>query len=219
MARLATARSVTTALALAASVAACGGRIARPNIISPSGAPPLSAVRTIPHTAADVHFMTGMIPHHAQAVLIAGWASSRATRLDVRVLAQRMVVAQKDEIELMRTWLRSRGEPVPAADATHMRMNHNGMVHDMLMPGMLNDEELARLDAAQGIEFDRLFLTYMIKHHEGAVLMVDELFDSPGAGQEETVFRLASDIYADQTTEIDRMHSILATLPQSDRTR
>ena len=163
-----------------------------------------------PHSAADVKFMSGMIPHHAQAVLIGGWAEVQATRPDVRILAARIVVGQKDEIALMREWLEVRGEPVPAANATHMKMTHNGVEHDMLMPGMLTDAQLAQLKGAPGAEFDRLFLTFMIKHHEGAITMVDELFASYGAAQDETVFRFASDVYADQTTEIDRMQKMLA---------
>jgi uncharacterized protein (DUF305 family) len=163
-----------------------------------------------PHSVADVKFMSGMIPHHAQAVLIGGWAAARATRPDVRILAERIVVGQKDEIALMQEWLEIRGEKAPAADATHMKMMHDGVEHDMLMPGMLTDAELAKLKAAEGAEFDKLFLTYMIKHHEGAITMVDELFASYGAAQDETVFRFASDVYADQTTEIDRMQKMLA---------
>jgi uncharacterized protein (DUF305 family) len=170
-----------------------------------------------PHTAADVHFMSGMIPHHAQAVKIAGWAATHGARSDVRILAERIVVAQRDEIALMQTWLRDRGEKVPDANATHLRMMHDGVEHDMLMPGMLTDEELAQLDRARGTEFDRLFLTAMIEHHEGAITMVDQLYRSPGAGQEENVFRFASDVYADQTTEIDRMQKMLATLPPPGR--
>lgn len=164
-------------------------------------------------TPADVDFMSGMIPHHAQAVKIASWAASHGARADIRVLCERIVVAQRDEIALMRTWLKDQNQAVPAADATHASMHVNGMKHDMLMPGMLTDEELAQLDRARGPEFDRLFLTFMIRHHEGAVSMVDTLFGSTGAGQDETVFRLASDIYADQTTEIDRMQKLLATVP------
>jgi uncharacterized protein (DUF305 family) len=164
-------------------------------------------------TPADVDFMSGMIPHHAQAVKIASWAGSHGARADIRVLCERIVVAQRDEIALMRTWLADNKQPVPAADATHGSMNMNGMKHDMLMPGMLTDAELAQLDAARGPEFDRLFLTFMIRHHEGAVSMVDTLFSSTGAGQDETVFRLASDIYADQTTEIDRMQKLLSIIP------
>jgi uncharacterized protein (DUF305 family) len=113
----------------------------------------------------------------------------------------------------MRNWLRDRGEEVPAADATHHRMKMNGVEHDMLMPGMLTDEEMAALDRARGPEFDRLFLTGMIKHHQGAIDMVDVLFKAYGAAQDETVFRFASDVYADQSTEIDRMNKMLEEGP------
>jgi uncharacterized protein (DUF305 family) len=157
--------------------------------------------------------MTGMVPHHAQAVLISRWADTRAERLTVKVMAERIVVGQLDEIALMRRWLSERKLPVPDSNATHHRMTMGGTTHDMLMPGMLTEEELAALNAARGVAFDRLFLTHMIKHHEGAIAMVDELFKSPGAGQDPTVFAFASDVFADQTTEIDRMQKILATLP------
>jgi uncharacterized protein (DUF305 family) len=162
--------------------------------------------------------MSGMIPHHAQAVLIAGWAPSHGARLDVRTLCERIVVAQRDEIALMQTWLRDNGKPAPPANATRMKMTMNGVEHDMLMPGMLNDEELKRLDAARGPDFDRLFLQAMIRHHEGAIQMVDELFASYGAAQDETVFRFASDVYADQTTEIARMEKMLTAAGNSSRT-
>lgn len=185
---------------------------------SPDASPsPLPPVVRLPYSAADVHFMSGMIPHHAQAVVIAGWAASHGARSDVRILAERIVVAQRDEIALMRNWLRERGEPVPAADATHLRMTMNGMQHDMLMPGMLSADELARLDRARGSDFDRLFLTYMIRHHEGAITMVDQLFASHGAAQDEDVFRFASDVYADQTTEVDRMLTMLASVASDGR--
>lgn len=171
-----------------------------------------------PYSAADVEFMAGMIPHHAQAVLIAGWAASHGARPDVRILCERIVVAQRDEIELMRNWLRDRGEVVPAADATHHRMRLNGVEHDMLMPGMLTPDELAQLDKARGVEWDRLFLTAMIRHHEGALTMVDQLFDSHGALQDDDLFKFASDLYADQTGEIERMQKMLAALnPRSPR--
>jgi uncharacterized protein (DUF305 family) len=163
-----------------------------------------------PYGAADVEFMSGMIPHHAQAVLIAGWASSHGARPDVSVLCERMVIGQRDEIESMRTWLRDRGERVPDANATHHRMKMNGVEHDMLMPGMLTAEELAQLDKARGPEWDRLFLSAMIRHHEGAIKMVDDLFTSHGALQDDDLFKFASDLYADQTTEIERMQKMLA---------
>ena len=193
----------------AAATAGSGSRDATPSALPP--------VVRLPYSAADVHFMSGMIPHHAQAVVIAGWAPSHGARSDVRILAERIVVAQRDEIALMQTWLRERGEPVPAADATHLRMTMNGMEHDMLMPGMLSADELARLDRARGSEFDRLFLTYMIRHHEGAITMVDQLFASHGAAQDEDVFRFASDVYADQTTEVDRMLTMLASVASDSR--
>lgn len=187
----------------------------------PSGGPvpaePALPPGGYPHTEADIYFMTGMIPHHAQAVKIAGWAATRSANASVRVLAERIVVAQRDEIELMRLWLSDRHQRVPPADATHHRMVHDGVEHAMLMPGMLTDEELATLERARGTAFDRLFLTYMIRHHEGAIKMVDDLFASIGAAQEETVFRFASDVYADQTTEIDRMLKMLQSLPPDGR--
>lgn len=162
---------------------------------------------------ADVYFMSGMIPHHAQAILIAGWAATHGAGDAIRRLCERIVVGQRDEVALMQRWLRDRNQPVPDAGATHLRMNMNGAVHDMLMPGMLDAEALARLDQARGAEFDRLFLQAMIRHHEGAITMVDQLFASQGAGQDEVVFRFASDVYADQTTEIERMQKMLAALP------
>jgi uncharacterized protein (DUF305 family) len=163
-----------------------------------------------PYSAADVDFMAGMIPHHAQAVLIAGWAASHGARPDVRTLCERMVVGQRDEIELMRHWLRDRGQTVPDANATHHRMKMNGVEHDMLMPGMLSPEELAQLDKARGAEWDRLFLTFMIRHHEGALRMVDDLFESYGALQDDDMYKFASDMYADQLIEIERMQKMLA---------
>jgi uncharacterized protein (DUF305 family) len=163
-----------------------------------------------PYNAADVEFMTGMIPHHAQAVVMAGWAASHGARPDVRVLCERIVVAQGDEIAMMRNWLRDRGQPVPAADATHHRMKMNGVEHDMLMPGMLSPEEMAQLDKARGPEWDRLFLQGMIKHHEGALKMVDDIFEAYGALQDDDLFKFASDVFADQTAEIERMRKMLA---------
>ena len=113
---------------------------------------------------------------------------------------------------MMQNWLRDRGQPVPATDAKALHMVMNGMEHDMLMPGMLNDDELKQLDNARGTNWDRLFLQDMIKHHGGAVTMVDELLHSPGSAQDETVFRFSTDVYADQTTEIARMTQMLNAL-------
>ena len=162
-----------------------------------------------PYNKADVAFMQGMIPHHAQAVVMAKMAKTHGAREDVRILCERILVAQSDEITLMRNWLRDRGEMVPPADATHHKHTMNGVTHDMLMPGMLTPEEMAALDKARGPAWDRLFLIGMIKHHEGALQMVDDLFESYGALQDDDMFKFASDVYADQTTEIDFMQKML----------
>jgi len=164
-----------------------------------------------PFVDADVEFMSGMIPHHAQAVVMAGWAASRGARKDVSILCERIVVGQGDEIALMQTWLRDRGLPVPDARATRHRMKMpNGVEHDMLMPGMLTAEDLAQLDKARSADWDTLFLKAMIRHHEGALKMVDDLFESYGAMQDEDVYKFVSDMYADQTGEIERMQKMLA---------
>jgi uncharacterized protein (DUF305 family) len=167
------------------------------------------------YTAADVHFMQGMIGHHAQAILMANWAQTHGARPDVKILAQRIDVAQRDEIDLMQRWLRERGEKVPDADVhyEHAGMNMPGMTMPEMMPGMLTMQELAQLDSARGSDFDRRFLTFMIRHHEGAITMVDHLFGTPGAGQDVTIYRFAADVNADQATEIDRMRKMLAAAP------
>jgi len=166
-----------------------------------------------PYTAADAHFMSGMIGHHAQAVLMAGWAPSHDASRGVRVLCERIVVAQRDEIAFMQRWLRARREPVPDADPRGQVMP--GMDHPMLMPGMLTPDQLAQLDGARGAEFDRLFLKFMIQHHQGAITMVDQLLHAPGAAQDGPVFRFAADVNVDQTTEIDRMNRMLDALNRS----
>jgi uncharacterized protein (DUF305 family) len=166
-----------------------------------------------PVTEADVNFISGMIAHHAQAITMAGWAPTHGASASIRTLCERIINAQTDEIALMQRWLRDRHKPVPEAKAGPMKMMMNGVEHDMLMPGMLSEEQMKQLDAARGIDFDRLFLRFMIQHHRGAVAMVTQLFASPGAGQDEGVFKMANDIQADQTTEIDRMTRMLLTMP------
>lgn len=167
------------------------------------------------YTAGDVHFMTGMIFHHAQAVLIAGWAPTHDASASLRALCERIVVGQSDEIATMQRWLRERHEPVPDFHDGHASMpgmaGMPGMDTTMMMPGMLTAQQLAQLDSARGPDFDRLFLTFMIQHHRGAITMVNQLFGE-GSGEEVVVFKFASDVYADQTTEIDRMQRMLATL-------
>jgi uncharacterized protein (DUF305 family) len=155
--------------------------------------------------------MSGMIAHHAQAVQMAGWAPGHGASPAVRRLCERIVVAQRDEIAFMQQWLRARNLPVPEPDPRGHLMP--GMDHPMLMPGMLTPEQMTQLDRAREAEFDRLFLTFMIQHHQGALAMVEQLVGSPGAAQDEYVFKFASDVNADQTTEIDRMYEMLAAIP------
>jgi uncharacterized protein (DUF305 family) len=159
------------------------------------------------YAAADVRFMQGMIGHHAQAVAIARWAATHGASARVRTLAERIDVSQRDEIALMQRWLRERGERVPEP-GEHQLTGHE-MAGDAPMPGMLTAEEMRELDAARGAEFDRLFLTRMIRHHEGAIAMVRALFASPGAAQEGSVYRLATDVEADQVAEIRRMRELM----------
>ena len=165
-----------------------------------------------PYTAADVHFMSAMIGHHAQAIVMSGWAATHGADPAVQRLADRIINAQQDEIRTMQSWLRDRRQPVPEAKPGPMKMVMGGMEHEMLMPGMLTDDQMKQLDAARGKEFDRLFLRFMIQHHRGAVSMVKDLFASYGAAQDETVFKFASDVQVDQSTEIARMEKMLAAL-------
>jgi uncharacterized protein (DUF305 family) len=160
-------------------------------------------------TAADVSFMQAMIGHHAQAVELVALLLERTTRGDLRKLGQRIQVSQSDEIAMMGEWLRARGQPLPGPHAHHAEAA-------ALMPGMLSAEEMKALEAAAGSEFDRLFLEAMIKHHEGALRMVEGLFATPGAGQEPEIFAFASDVDADQRMEIDRMRAMLRTLENSE---
>ncbi|HLA89743.1 MAG TPA: DUF305 domain-containing protein [Gemmatimonadaceae bacterium] len=213
-------RTIATAVLAAAAGTACTSATRSPAnaAVRPAagplvpGAKPAAPDGRYPYTRADVHFMTGMIAHHAQAVVMAGWAASHGASAALQRLCERIVVGQTDEIGLMQTWLGDRGEAVPSANATRMKMKMGGMEHEMLMPGMLTDEEMGALDKARGVEFDRLFLLGMIKHHQGAIDMVNELNASPGAAQDDIVFKFSNDVYIDQTTEIERMQKMLTSL-------
>jgi uncharacterized protein (DUF305 family) len=211
--------SRTIAVALAAAAALAAHPAAAQNAAPPPAAEQAAMARARadsarhPWTEADARFMSNMIGHHAQAIVMAQMAPTHGASPSVQTLAARIINAQRDEIVTMQTWLRDRGRPVPEARpmAMHMDMG-GGMQHEMLMPGMLTQEQMAALDAARGPDFDRLFLRLMIQHHSGAVQMVSELFSSYGAGQDETVFKFASDVNVDQTTEIARMQRMLADL-------
>lgn len=177
------------------------------------------------YTDADVHFMQGMIMHHAQAVVMSNWAATHGARPDLQIVCKRIAISQHDEITLMQQWLLKR--QLPAPDPLHMLSGESGPVHDesgmgmpgmdmsahpMLMKGMLTPEQMRQLDAAHDSTFDRLYLTGMIRHHEGALDMVATLFDTPGAGQQSEIFTFATDIDAGQRAEIARMQAILNTL-------
>ncbi len=155
------------------------------------------------YTEADVAFMQGMIPHHAQALDMTALLWDRTNSDDMRLLARRIEISQKDEIAMMGRWLEERGEALPSD------MDYAGM-DGMLMPGMLTSGQMEQLAAARGSEFDRLFLEFMISHHDGALQMVGELFGSPGAGQVSAIFHFASEVDADQAMEITRMRGMLA---------
>ncbi len=172
-------------------------------------------------TEADVRFMDGMIGHHAQALIMSALAPTNGASPAVQTLAARITNAQRDEIATMQQWLRDRGQPVPEAHIDGLTlMIHGGQTHHgghgahehATMPGMLTDAQLRELAEAHGPDFDRLFLTFMIQHHAGAVAMVDELFATDGAAQDEAAFKLASDIHVDQLTEIARMERMLRAL-------
>jgi uncharacterized protein (DUF305 family) len=161
---------------------------------------------------ADVAFMTGMIHHHSQALVMSALAPTNGASEAVLRLTSRITNAQTDEISVMRRWLTDRGRPAPEIGQGSLGMI-TGADHSMHMPGMLSQQQLDDLAVAQGTQYDRLFLTYMIQHHNGAVEMVHDLFASDGAAQDEFVFKLASDIQVDQTTEVARMQQMLDTIP------
>ncbi|MBM4184102.1 MAG: DUF305 domain-containing protein [Gemmatimonadetes bacterium] len=212
------ARPPLVAVAVLAAGCASGGTSPRtadgPSIVQP-GAPgaagrvvsaaDLAAASGPTHTDADVHFLHMMVPHHAQALEMAALVPARAAGEAVRQMALRMEISQRDEIAWIERWLRTRGEPMPGE-------HHSpGMPMPALMPGMLTPAEMDLLRAARGEDFDRLFLESMIRHHEGAITMVEELFATPGAGQESEVYQFASEVEVDQRIEIDRMNGLLQT--------
>jgi uncharacterized protein (DUF305 family) len=219
-------RMLVTALAVAICMTPVAGRLAlaqgtQPPIVRSSPASIAQAradSARYPYTKADIDFMTGMIGHHAQAIEMSKWAPTHGANPAVQRLAARIINAQTDEITNMQMWLRDRNQPVSDGHGgmAGMDMSHGDMdmSHDM-MPGMLTPAQMKQLEAARGPEFDRLFLTFMIQHHYGAVKMVQTLFDTYGAGQDQFAFKFASDANIDQTTEIARMEQMLVLLPAS----
>ncbi len=170
-------------------------------------------------TEADVKFMRGMIAHHAQALIMSRLAPDNNASDGIQRLAARIINAQKDEIASMQQWLRDRDQPVPKIEIEglnlHVEIDNEPFTSYKNMHGVLSQQKLEELAQAKGTEFDRLFLKYMIEHHAGAVHMVDNLFGTDGAAQDEEAFRLASDIQVDQRTEIDRMQLMLEEVSES----
>jgi uncharacterized protein (DUF305 family) len=180
------------------------------------------------YVQADIDFMQGMIIHHAQAVVMSDWAASHGARPNLLVLCKRIALSQRDEIGMMQQWLLEHHlhapDPLHMLEAAHdtvsdeSAMHMPGMdmgAHPMMMTGMLTPEEMRELDAARGAVFDSLYLTGMIKHHEGALDMVARLFATPGAGQQAEISSFATDIDAGQRAEIARMQAMLNTLTTS----
>lgn len=211
------------AVLLACAVTACGGA-ARTDGENAPGLPADSIAELeaiyearrdsirMNFSEADVRFMTDMIAHHAQAVVMSRLAPTHGADPVIQTLAARIINSQRDEIATMRAWLTERGRPVPSVPLKTMDPEVHGMAHPEGVPGMLTPEQLRELEQARGSEFDRLFLSYMIEHHRGAVVMVEDLFATAGAAQGARTFQLASDIQADQKAEIRRMERLLATL-------
>jgi uncharacterized protein (DUF305 family) len=204
---------IVTVLLATAGVLSCRSAPAAsaPRVVQPGAPGEASRVVArapavaIAFTPADVRFMQGMIGHHAQALEMTALLSARTSRDDMRLLARRIDISQADEIRMMQAWLKARGQDVPSEHAHHAP-------GATLMPGMLTADQMARLSAANGALFDRLFLEFMIKHHEGALVMVKELLAEAGAGQQSEIFAFASDVEADQTMEIDRMRAMLMSM-------
>ena len=163
------------------------------------------------YTDADVQFMQDMIPHHHQAIQMAELVSDRTNRPELLDVAGRIDASQADEIEFMQGWLRERGEDVPEPTA------HDAMHTTHKMAGMASPQQMADLAAADGIDFDRLFLQLMIAHHEGAVAMVEHLLDQRGSAYEPTLFEFTTDVTNDQTAEIERMNELLVGLSDDPR--
>ena len=170
--------------------------------------PPSTRATLPPRSQADVEFMQGMITHHSQAVEMTALIVSHTENKGLHSLGSRISRSQSEEIKFMRRWLAARGEPVSMATPSmpNMDMSREAMA---LMPGMLTPEQMEALRKAKGAEFDHLFLTGMIQHHNGALAMVKDLFDTAGAGQDADVFNFATDADNTQRAEIRIMQTML----------
>jgi uncharacterized protein (DUF305 family) len=213
---------VVSAALLSLSASAAWSQQGAP-IVQP-GAPGLNSktlsAATLPPSVrepaeADTKFMQGMIMHHAQAVEMTALMPARTHNKDLLAFGKRISISQSDEMQFMRQWLEVRGKPIEMkhemnmAGMDHSKMDHSKMAAPMMMPGMLTPEQMKALAKATGPAFDRLFLTGMIQHHGGALTMVQELFDIPGAGQDSVLFDFATDVDNTQRAEINIMQGML----------
>lgn len=213
-----------TTLAGLFSFAVCAQQpVPAPPVVVQPGAPgqptrvltPATRAALLPVSPADVQFMQGMIMHHAQAVEMTALIESHTENKNLRSLGARISSSQADEIKFMKRWLATRGEPVsePMPEMPGMDMSAGMSSHSMLMPGMLTLKQMAALKKAKGAEFDHLFLTGMIQHHNGALIMVKDLFDTAGAGQDAELFNFATDVDSGQRAEIRIMQTMLREKP------
>ncbi|MFN2513910.1 MAG: DUF305 domain-containing protein [Pyrinomonadaceae bacterium] len=179
--------------------------------------PPSTRATLPPPSPADVQFMQGMIMHHAQAVEMTALIQSHTENREIRTLGERISRSQSDEIRFMKQWLKARGQPTSMATShgSHRPETHGGDMpsHNMLMPGMLTAKQLDALRKAKGKGFDHLFLSGMIQHHNGALVMVRELFDTAGAGQDAELFNFATDVDSGQRAEVRVMQNMLGEKP------
>ena len=170
--------------------------------------PPDTRAKLPPVSAKDIEFMRGMIVHHLQAVEMTDLIMARTENVDIRSLGARIARGQTDEMDFMKKWLALRG-----IDAAENSGSSHGSGQHKMMPGMLTRQQMDALRRARGAEFDRLFLAGMIQHHEGALTMVKDLFDTAGAGQDAELFSFATDVDSGQRAEIKTMQTLLAILP------
>jgi uncharacterized protein (DUF305 family) len=166
-----------------------------------------------PISPQDVEFMQGMIHHHAQAVEMTAMIELRTTNKDVRKIGVKISQSQADEINFMKRWLTRKGQKTEMA----MDMKSMDHSHEMMMPGMLTDKQMEELRTSKGVKFDELFLNGMIQHHGGALVMVKDLFDSPGAGQDAEIFNFASDVDTGQRGEIKIMQEMLSKKSKKEK--
>lgn len=202
------------------SPAASAQQAAGPVVVQPGAPgkpsrklPPSTTAKLLPQSQKDVEFMQGMIMHHTQAVEMTALIQSHTQNKELRTLGARISSSQTDEIKFMKRWLAARGEPVTMPMPAGMDMSHPMP----LMPGMLTPEQMEALQKAKDAEFDRLFLTRMIQHHNGALTMVKDLFDTAGAGQDAELFNFATDVDSGQRAEIRIMQTMLEKKSQEER--